>query len=586
MISFAELKPENGTVIGEIACGHEGDIGRMRQLIDAVSEGGAPLIKFQIFTTEERAIEGRKEWEIFDRLTLDESHWEAAVAYAREKDLGVISDVFGADSFSLAQKLGVDGYKIHSEDLLNSYFIKEVAETGKILIIGVGGARRSELSSLLEFLSRRSLLEQVILMTGVQTFPTPLVAHSVREVGDLIAKYSHYGVKIGFSDHVEGDREEAHVLPLMALAQGACIIEKHITVSRADKWIDYQSALDKGEFKKFVKRVGELCSTLRPLGYMNDYERQYRGMFKKSPVAAADLTAGATLQAADIRFVKDADNPIPIASLDLEGRPVAVPMSAGTPFSPIRLDNKISGIIVARCTSSRLPNKALIEIAGRESIALVIDRIKRCRYLDSVILATSTDPSDDILVKIAAREGILSYRGPLDDVSRRYYEAAVEYDLDHFARVTGDALLCDDVMLDRAVESHLQSGCDVTFMGNMPFGTSKEIVSVDAVKTIMEHAVVPSNTEYLEYYLENDRYFNVNYVASDYEFDERLRITLDYEEDLRFMEAIFSHFKNSKPDFTLGDALAWIGDNPDIVEISAHMRQKFYADELNVDLNI
>ena len=586
MISFAKLKPENGTIIGEIACGHEGDIGRMWQLVDAVSDGGAPLIKFQIFTTEERAIAGHKEWEIFDRLTLDAGHWEEAVGYAREKGLGVIADVFGADSFSLARKLGVDGYKIHSEDLLNSYFIKEVAETGNILIIGVGAARRHELSSLLQFLSRRALLDQAILMTGVQTFPTPLVAHSVREVGDLIAKYSHYGVKVGFSDHVEGDREEAHILPLMALAQGACIIEKHVTVSRADKWIDYHSALDKGEFKKFVERVGALCPTLQPLAYMNEYEKQYRDMFKKSPVAAADLAAGATLHVADIRFVKDADNPIPISSLDLEGRQTAEPITAGTPFAPSRLKNKISGIIVARCTSSRLPDKALIEIAGRESIAWVIDRIKRCRNLDSVILATSTDPSDDILVEIAAREEILSYRGPLDNVSLRYYEAARKFDLDHFARVTGDALLCDDVMLDKAVESHLQSGCDVTFMGNMPFGTKKEIVSVDAVKTIMEHAAVPSNTEYLEYYLENDRYFNVNYVASDYEFDDRLRITLDYEEDLRFMEAVFNHFKDAKPDFTLLDALTWIGDNPEIIEINAHMRQKFYAGELNVELNI
>lgn len=586
MIEYEQLKPENGIIIGEVACAHEGDTERMRQLIDAVAEAGAPLIKFQLFTTAERAIVGRKEWEIFDRLTLGDDQWTEVVAYARGKGLGIIADVFGADSFSLAQKLNVDGFKIHSEDLLNSYFIKEVAEAGKISIIGVGGAKRRELNSLLEFLSEASLLKQVVLMTGVQTFPTPLASHSLDEVGDLIAKYTRYGVKVGFSDHVEGDKEEAFTLPLMALAKGACIIEKHVTIARADKWIDYHSALDKDDFKTFVESVGRVCTTLKPLGYMNEYEKQYRGMFKKSPVASATLNSDSSLQATDIRFAKDSDNPVPVSSLDLVGREVEQPLEIGTPFIPNLLKNKISGIIVARCTSSRLPNKALTKIGGRESIALVIDRIKRCRNLESVILATSTDPSDDTLVEIAEREGILSYRGSLDNVSLRYYEAAQEYGLDHFARVTGDALLCDEVMLDKAIESHLRSGCDVTFMENMPFGTKKEIVSISAIKTVMEQAIVPSNTEYLEYYLENDRYFNVNYVASDYSFDDRLRMTLDYEEDLHFFEAIFNHFKDDNPQFTLGEALVWIGENPDIVEINAHMRQKFYADQINVGLNI
>ena len=152
--------------------------------------------------------------------------------------------------------------------------------------------------------------------------------------------------------------------------------------------------------------------------------------------------------------------------------------------------------------------------------------------------------------------------------------------------ITGDALLCDEVMLDKAVESHLESGCDVTFMRNMPFGTHKEVVSVDAVRTVMEKAVTPSNTEYLEYYLENDRYFSVNYVESDYRFDERLRLTLDHEEDLRFMEAIFKHFNDTNPQFSLEDLVAWLGDNPDVVEINAHLRQKFYSNELNVEMNI
>jgi spore coat polysaccharide biosynthesis protein SpsF (cytidylyltransferase family) len=261
-------------------------------------------------------------------------------------------------------------------------------------------------------------------------------------------------------------------------------------------------------------------------------------------------------------------------------------MSKGDLCRPSNFKNKVGGIIVARCTSSRLPNKALLEIQGRETIALVIDRMKRCESFDCLILATSTDPSDDALVEIAKREGILSFRGSLDNVSMRFYEAAELYNLDYFVRITGDSLLCDSVMLDVAVKSHLEAGRDVTFSENMPFGTNKEVISMNTIKTILDKANIPSNTEYLEYYLENDRYFSKNVVKADYDFDSSLRITLDYEEDLRFFDCIYTHFKDINPSFTLRDALAWLQKNPHVAEINKHMVQKYSSVDIDVTLDI
>ena len=216
----------------------------------------------------------------------------------------------------------------------------------------------------------------------------------------------------------------------------------------------------------------------------------------------------------------------------------------------------------------------------------MIDRIKRCKNLDCLILATSTDSSDDPLVDIAKREGILSFRGSLENVALRFYEAAVSTGLSHFARITGDSLLCDEVMLDVAIESHLQSGCDVTFMKNMPFSTNKEVINLSTIKTILDNAMVPKNTEYLEYYLQNDRYFSVNYVLSDYDFDQNFRITLDYEEDFLFFEKLYTHFKTINPKFTLKEALAWLKENPEVTQINMHKKQKFLSQDLNVQLKI
>jgi len=586
MISFEQLIPENGHVIGEIACGHEGDIHKLEQLIDCVAESGTKLIKLQIFYLEERALEGENAWDIFRKLTLNEKQWQQAVEYARSKQLMIIADVYGEKSLSLAKKLSVDGFKIHSEDLLNSYFIAQVAEEGQLLFISVGGAHRSEIYNLLNFLNKKELIRQIVLMTGIQTFPTPLGAHSLEEVSDLINKYSQYGVKVGFSDHISGDQEEAHIIPLMALAKGACVIEKHVTINRKDKWTDYHSSLSKKDFNKFVKYVKRLSSLLGPIGPMNEDEKKYRKMFKKSPVFSKDFTKGYTLKPYDIEFKKNTLHAIPIASSSLEGKQLKQDIKKGELCNINKFKNKVGGIIVARCTSNRLPNKALLKIQGRETIALVIDRMKRCQNLDCLILATSLDSSDDPLVDIAEREGILSFRGSLENVALRFYETSKHYRLTQFARITGDALLCDEVMLDKAIESHLQNGSDVTFMKNMPFGTNKEVINTQTIKTILDKVIIPSNTEYLEYFLENDRYFSVNYVASDYEFTPNYRITLDFEEDFQFFEHIYTHFNKIKPVFTLKDALAWLKENPAVANINMHKQQKFEAKDINVTLNI
>ena len=130
-------------------------------------------------------------------------------------------------------------------------------------------------------------------------------------------------------------------------------------------------------------------------------------------------------------------------------------------------------------------------------------------------------------------------------MAKRYYDTAKYYNFAHFVRITGDAVCSDYEMIDKIIDSHLKKSCDVTFMKNMPFGTHNQVVSIQTIKTILDTAKVIENTEYLEYYLENDRYFNVNYVDSNYDYDIRTRITLDYHEDLMFLRKIYAKFINT-----------------------------------------
>ena len=105
-------------------------------------------------------------------------------------------------------------------------------------------------------------------------------------------------------------------------------------------------------------------------------------------------------------------------------------------------------------------------------------------------------------------------------------------------------------------------------------------------QTILTTANVPSNTEYLEHYLGNDRYFSVNRVRSEYDFSSDLRMTLDYEEDFEFFTAVFEHFYPDNPEFTLEDLIEWLRTDPSPMDINKHKTVKFTKEQLDVRLKI
>lgn len=252
----------------------------------------------------------------------------------------------------------------------------------------------------------------------------------------------------------------------------------------------------------------------------------------------------------------------------------------------LSIKQKVGIIIVVRITSTRLPNKAICKILGQDSISILLKRMKRIKNSHEIILATSTDKSDDILEKIAIKQNVSFYRGSHYNVALRYYEAAKKFDLDQIVRVTGDAILCDEIMLEKAIENQLSKNTDVTFIKNMPYGTAKEVFTIKTIKTIAENAEKPENTEYLEWYLENSDNFNIGYIISDYVFDKSTRLTLDYKEDLILFNKIFEYFKKDIDKFTLKDVLIFLKNNPEMIKINSHLTPKLLRRDLNLEFKI
>lgn len=231
--------------------------------------------------------------------------------------------------------------------------------------------------------------------------------------------------------------------------------------------------------------------------------------------------------------------------------------------------NKSAAIIVSRMSSSRLPGKACIKIDGKETLVHVIDRIKCCKNIDDIILATSSEKDDDAIEEIGLREGISVYRGSLEDVATRIYQAALKFNVKNIVRITADDLIRDEKMIDSGMDMYLKNKSDALIMDNMPYGTASEIFSIDALERVIAHANDKNNTGFLEYYLQNENYFNVSRISSNYNFNQKLRMTLDYDEDLSFFKVLFRIMKERNI-YVLSDILKAIKENESIISINKH----------------
>ena len=574
-------------VILETACGHDGSEKVLKKLTDIAIKTGAKQIKYQLFNLNERALPNTKEYKIFKPLCLKEKTWNRIISHAKKNKLKIFADVYGEYSFNLAKKNNVDGFKIHSEDFFNSYFIERVINTKKPVLINLGGTYKSEVFDLIDFLQKRKKLnKKIILMHGVQTFPTPPEGHSLYEFKKLIENYKKFDVGFGYSDHIDGSKGLSHVFPVLAFILGAELIEKHFTDDRKFKRTDFQSALDANQIKNFLDDFNIINRNLKKSNSILKFENIYREMFKKSCALKEDKNKNQLIKETDLKFIKSKKDKSYFFSHNIVGKKVKKFVSKNIPISTKHFENKIGVIITVRTSSSRYPKKALKKINNVESIKLVIRRMKRLNYINTVILATSTHKSDAILAKIAKQEGIEVFRGSLNNVANRYYMCAKKFNLDYVVRVTGDAILCDEYMLSRAINSHLRTNSDVTFIKNMPYGTAKEVISTRVLKIINDKAVNIKDTEYLEFFLENKKYFKINYIKSNYIFDKNIRLTLDFPQDRALFDKIYRHFNDKQSNFSLKDVLKFFKLNPKLIKINSFLKPKFDKKQINTELAI
>jgi spore coat polysaccharide biosynthesis protein SpsF len=233
----------------------------------------------------------------------------------------------------------------------------------------------------------------------------------------------------------------------------------------------------------------------------------------------------------------------------------------------------ILAILQARTSSKRFPRKVLEPLIGKPMILRQIERIRRAKRLDALILATSGDPSDDELAHLCQKDGVAVHRGSLDDVLARFVGAAQRFGApDWIVRLTGDCPLTDPEIIDRVVDEALRSGADYASNAvepTFPDGLDVEVMRYAALTTIAAEPRSAAEREHvtLALYRHGER-FKIHPVrnAEDY---SRLRWTVDEPRDLTLVKAIYEALYPAKPDFAFADILALIKRRPELARLNA-----------------
>jgi spore coat polysaccharide biosynthesis protein SpsF (cytidylyltransferase family) len=203
---------------------------------------------------------------------------------------------------------------------------------------------------------------------------------------------------------------------------------------------------------------------------------------------------------------------------------------------------KVTAIIQARMTSTRLPGKVLIQVMGRPLLSYQIERLRFSKKIDRIIIATTTNKEDDQVVELVNRKRVKYYRGDEYDVLDRYYQAAKEYEVEHIMRLTADCPLIQPDICDRMASTYFQGGFDYLRTGpTFAQGLDCEILSLISLEKAWKNARLKSEREHVTLYIRNHPELFATKTVENGTDDSKYRITVDHEEDYLVVKAIIEN---------------------------------------------
>ncbi|MFA4876150.1 MAG: glycosyltransferase family protein [Methanoregula sp.] len=240
---------------------------------------------------------------------------------------------------------------------------------------------------------------------------------------------------------------------------------------------------------------------------------------------------------------------------------------------------KTVAIIEARMTSTRLPGKVMLPILGRPTLELMIERLKRAKLIDQIVVATTQNHTDDVVEHLTHRLGVGCFRGSEDDVLDRVLRSAHANGVDVIVEVTGDCPLIDPIVVDNVIGIYQKKNID--YVSNVlkqtyPIGMDVQVFSTAVLEKVARLTQDPIDHEHVSLYIyEHPEIFSLFNIESDLpEKYWNMRLTLDTQEDYQLITAIYELLYPRNPTFTLDDIVDLLEKRKDLIELNRNIQQK------------
>lgn len=338
-IGNREISEKTNTyVIAEMSGNHNMDFDRAVKIIQAAKESGADAIKLQTYTADTITINSDKKWfqitqgTLWDGTTLYNLYQKAYTPWEWQPKLKDIANDIGIDLFSspfdhssvdFLEHMEVPAYKIASFEITDIPLIRKIARLGKPIIISTGIATLSDIELAIKTCKEESN-ENVILLKCCSSYPSPYEDINLKTMVNIADTFDCI---VGLSDHTLGDS-----VALAGVAMGAKVIEKHLTLSRADGGVDADFSMEPNEFKQMVDNIRIVEKAIGEVTYELT-EKQLSGrQFSRSLFIVKDMKAGDILDEFNMKSIRPSNGLQTIYYDELLGKRIIKDVDAGTPL--------------------------------------------------------------------------------------------------------------------------------------------------------------------------------------------------------------------------------------------------------------
>ena len=322
-------------VIAEMSANHNGSLDRALKVVQMAKSAGADAVKIQTYTADTMTIdcdseEFRIRGGLWDGFSLYELYQQAHTPFEWHKDIFEYSRKLGITCFStpfdesavdLLEDLNAPAYKIASFEAIDLPLIEYVARTKKPLIISTGMANYEEIGEAVEA-AKGAGCEELVLLHCVSGYPTPVDQANLRTLPDIAGSF---GVISGISDHTLGT-----VVSVASVALGACVIEKHVTLSRKDEGPDSEFSIEPDELSALCSEAKSVWKALGSAGYERKDAENENVKFRRSIYVVEDIKAGEKFTEENIRRIRPGYGLAPKYYVELIGRSANTDLPKGT----------------------------------------------------------------------------------------------------------------------------------------------------------------------------------------------------------------------------------------------------------------